>query len=70
MSQPFASPPLFVGGFAPRSNKLFFNATDLLSSEIDSFFFAALAVPPLLAAMGYEQAKGGWKLRNGARNFY
>eukprot|EP00282_Hemiselmis_andersenii_P008841 CAMPEP_0114109090 /NCGR_PEP_ID=MMETSP0043_2-20121206/584_1 /TAXON_ID=464988 /ORGANISM="Hemiselmis andersenii, Strain CCMP644" /LENGTH=213 /DNA_ID=CAMNT_0001200931 /DNA_START=96 /DNA_END=740 /DNA_ORIENTATION=- len=31
---------------------------------------AALAVPPLLAAMGYEQAQGGWKLRQGARNFY
>jgi len=30
----------------------------------------ALAVPPLLAAMGYEQAQGGWKLRQGARNFY
>jgi len=30
----------------------------------------ALAVPPLLAAMGYEPAKGGWELRPNARNFY
>ncbi|EKX33531.1 hypothetical protein GUITHDRAFT_120276 [Guillardia theta CCMP2712] len=30
----------------------------------------ALAVPPLLAAMGYEPAKGGWQLRSDARNFY
>jgi len=36
----------------------------------DQLAFAALAVPPLLAAMGYVQANGGWKLRNGARNFY
>ncbi len=31
---------------------------------------AALAVPPLLAAMGYEPTNGGWQLRAGARNFY
>eukprot|EP00286_Rhodomonas_abbreviata_P026375 CAMPEP_0181304112 /NCGR_PEP_ID=MMETSP1101-20121128/8954_1 /TAXON_ID=46948 /ORGANISM="Rhodomonas abbreviata, Strain Caron Lab Isolate" /LENGTH=60 /DNA_ID=CAMNT_0023409803 /DNA_START=210 /DNA_END=392 /DNA_ORIENTATION=+ len=30
----------------------------------------ALAVPPLLAAMGYEPANGGWQLRSDARNFY
>jgi len=30
----------------------------------------ALAVPPALAAMGYEPAAGGWQLRSDARNFY
>ena len=30
----------------------------------------ALAVPPALAAMGYEPANGGWQLRPDARNFY
>jgi hypothetical protein len=30
----------------------------------------ALAVPPLLAAMGYEPTNGGWKLRADAPNFY
>ena len=30
----------------------------------------ALAVPPALAAMGYEAANGGWQLRPDARNFY
>jgi len=30
----------------------------------------ALAVPPLLAAMGYEPANGGWQLKPDARNFY
>jgi hypothetical protein len=30
----------------------------------------ALAVPPLLAAMGYEPTTGGWKLRADAPNFY
>jgi hypothetical protein len=31
---------------------------------------AALAVPPLLAAMGYEPTNGGWQLRADARNLY
>ena len=30
----------------------------------------ALAVPPVLAAMGYEATSGGWQLRADARNFY
>lgn len=46
------------------------SGTHLRADLGSSFVFAALAVPPLLAAMGYEQAQGGWKLRQGARNFY
>ena len=30
----------------------------------------ALAMPPALAAMGYQPANGGWELSPNARNYY
>ena len=61
--------------FVTMNAIIFFHFVTLKANSIRFIWvlnlnFTALAVPPLLAAMGYEPTNGGWQLRAGARNFY